>query len=122
MIASRLNYALKIREQRLTESRSSIRGSGGRMGLASPAATVRLEHARRWLLDGNPSDEVLVVGATTESASDLLRNTAVDCVGGASFGWHRASINRLAAQLAEMALIESGRVPVSRFGTEAIVM
>ncbi len=93
------------------------------MGTAvvGPSARGRLERARRWLVERAPAEELLVVGASAEAASELLRSATLRSEGGASFGWHRATPGRLAAELARTALIELERVPVSRLGVEAVV-
>ncbi len=62
-----------------------------------------------------------MVAASADAASELLRSATLRSEGGASFGWHRATPGRLAAELARAALIELERVPVSRLGVEAVV-
>ncbi len=93
------------------------------MGTAvvGPSARGRLERARRWLGERGPDEELLVVAASADAASELLRSATLRSERGASFGWHRATPGRLAAELARTALIELERVPVSRLGVEAVV-
>jgi ATP-dependent helicase/nuclease subunit B len=87
--------------------------------LVSSCADDRLAIARSWLRARSPSEEVLVVGASADAASDLVRSAALES--GAAFGWHRATTARLAASLAARALTQRGRVPVGRLVSEAVV-
>jgi RecB family exonuclease len=86
---------------------------------ASPRGAERLARARAWLLEADASGgtELLVV-ANADAARDLLRGAA--CERGAAFGWHRASLARIAAALAEPALRASGLVPIGRLAAEAV--
>jgi CRISPR/Cas system-associated exonuclease Cas4 (RecB family) len=81
-------------------------------------ATLRIERARAWLADRAPGEEVLVVAATGDAASDLLRNAAT--ARGAAFGWHRATLARFAAQLATPVLAERGLAPLGALAAEAL--
>jgi RecB family exonuclease len=87
--------------------------------VTAPAASARIECARQWLIRRAPGEEVLVVAASMEAANELLRGAALER--GAAFGWHRATLPRVAAVLAEPALAEQAAVPVGRPGTEAVV-
>ncbi|MBS1104713.1 MAG: hypothetical protein H6Q91_215, partial [Deltaproteobacteria bacterium] len=49
------------------------------------ASALRLERAAAWLAGRAASEEVLVVAATHDAASDLLRHAAT--TRGAAFGW-----------------------------------
>lgn len=81
-------------------------------------ATLRIERARAWLAERAPGEELLVVAATHDAASDLLRHAAT--VRGAAFGWHRATLARLAAQLATPALAERRLAPLGALAAEAL--
>src|SRR5262245_14232585 len=85
----------------------------------SPRAAERLSRARAWLLevDASGAAELLVVSGT-DAARDLLRELALER--GASFGWHRASLPRLAASLAGPGLCRLGLVPIGRLAGEAV--
>lgn len=87
--------------------------------LRSAGAEQRLLRAREWLASRAAGEELLVVAASSEAAGDLLREAAL-AVGGA-FGWHRATLPRLAASLATPALVASGLVPVAGLAAEAVV-
>jgi len=62
---------------------------------------------------------VLVLAPTPAAGSDLLRGAAAER--GASFGWHRATVGRLASEIASIPLAESGRVPAGRLACVALV-
>ena len=82
-------------------------------------ATLRIERARAWLADrGAAGEELLVVGATWDAASDLLRDAAT--ARGAAFGWHRTTLVRLGAQLATPVLAERGLAPLGTLAAEAL--
>jgi len=87
--------------------------------VVSPCTEHRLEVARAWLRERQPAEEVLIVGASADAASDLVRRAALDA--GGVFGWHRTTMPRLAAVLAGRALAERGWVPVGRLAAEAVV-
>jgi RecB family exonuclease len=87
--------------------------------LRSPAAHLRIARAREWLSEHGPADEILVVAASSDAANDLLRGAATEK--GAAFGWHRATLGRLAAALATPALVDQERAPIGAFATEAVV-
>jgi RecB family exonuclease len=80
---------------------------------------LRIARASEWLAARAPSEEILVVAASADAANDLLRAAAAER--GAAFGWHRATLGRLAAQLALPALVEEGVAPVGVLATEAVV-
>ena len=82
------------------------------------ASSLRLERAAAWLAGRAASEEVLVVAATHDAASDLLRHAATSR--GAAFGWHRATLARLAAQLATPALVERRLAPLGALAAEAL--
>jgi CRISPR/Cas system-associated exonuclease Cas4 (RecB family) len=86
--------------------------------LRSAAASLRVARAAEWLAARAPAEEVLVVAASADAASDLVRGAALRSE--AAFGWHRATLGRLAYALAEPALVEAGLVPVPALGVEAV--
>ena len=93
--------------------------SSARRLVVSPHAGRRLEVARDWLAARPAAEELWVVGASAEAASELVRDVA-ERRGGA-FGWHRTTPARLAAELAASRLAERGWVPVGRLAVEAVV-
>ena len=88
--------------------------------LVSSSASLRIERASNWLLARAPAEELLVVGTSADAVNDLLRNAATNSEAGASFGWHRASLGRLAAELAQAPMIEADRIAVSPLAAEAL--
>jgi ATP-dependent helicase/nuclease subunit B len=104
----------------------SGREQDGRRGPAGPsrrlvvgaAAAERLAVARRWLVDHDPASEVLVVAPTLAAADDLVRTALGE--GGARFGVHRTTLDRLAARLAAPALARAGRTPASPLALAAV--
>jgi ATP-dependent helicase/nuclease subunit B len=88
-----------------------------RLVIAARAAD-RLEVAAGWLAKRPPGEEVLVVGATYEAASELIRRVASDV--GTGFGWHRLTLGRLAAELARGELGARGLAPVGALPIEAL--
>ncbi len=86
--------------------------------LTSAASGPRLEAARQWLFALGPSGRALVVGATQEAASELVRTAAL--ASGAAFGWQRFTLGRLAAVVASDALAARGLSPLSPLGVEAV--
>ncbi len=85
----------------------------------APGADLRIGRASEWLAARAPSEEILVVAASADAAHDLLRTVTLGK--GAAFGWHRATLGRLAAQLALPALVGEGVAPVGMLATEAVV-
>jgi RecB family exonuclease len=86
--------------------------------VTSPAASARIGVAEAWLAARAAGEEVLVVGATADAANELLRRLAASR--GAAFGWHRSTLPRLAASLAQPALGAARAVPVSALVAEAL--
>ncbi len=86
--------------------------------LGASAAQLRIARARVWLSERDAGEPVLIVAATTEAASDLLRNVAFEQ--GACFGWHRVTLGGLAAALATPALGRQNLVPVGPLPAEAV--
>ena len=60
--------------------------------VTSAGAQARLARAAQWLSQRGRSEQVLVVGATLEAASELIRAAAAP----AAFGWQRVTLSRLA--------------------------
>ena len=60
--------------------------------LGASASQLRIARARVWLSERDAGEPVLIVAATPEAASDLLRAVAFEQ--GACFGWHRAATDR----------------------------
>ena len=79
----------------------------------------RILRACEWLKSRKPAEELLIVGASRDAASELARRLAKEK--GAAFGWHRFSLPQLAAVIAHPVLALRRLVPLSQLGTEAIV-
>ena len=86
--------------------------------LRSASASLRRARAASWLQARPPGGQVVVVGATLEAASDLIREVAA--ARGAGFGWHRFTLVGIAATLAAPLLAEEGLSPVSGLPLEAL--
>ena len=92
--------------------------SAARATVRSPCAAARVDHAAKWLAARGHSSEVIVVGATQESAIALTRAAVV--AGGSSFGWRRFTLGGLAAALAGPTLAAGGKTPVAPLSLEAV--
>ena len=57
-----------------------------RIAVKSSAARTRIHRAEAWLQSRKPDEELLVIGATLDSANELTRRVAQKK--GAAFGWH----------------------------------
>ncbi len=89
--------------------------------IRSSSAAQRLAEARAWLAERGPAEEVLVIGATPDAANELLRD-AVSAPGrSAAFGWHRATLGRLAFALATPRLVASEATPVGPLAQHAVM-
>lgn len=86
--------------------------------VCSPFAAYRLERAASWLAARGRGEEVLVIGANQDAASELTRRVSLHA--GASFGWHRATLGRVAAALAGPELAARGLAPVGALPLEAL--
>jgi len=86
--------------------------------IESVAAAPRLQRAAEWLARRAPAEEVLVIAASADAANDLLRAAAQRA--GAAFGWHRATLPRLASILATPELIASATTPIPVLAAEAV--
>ena len=82
------------------------------------SAALRLDAARRFVLDTPPATEVLVVGATRGAADDFVRDIAATRE--ATFGLYRFSLTQLAARLAAPLLAADGLAPATALGIEAV--
>ena len=80
----------------------------------SSSAALRLEAARRFILETPPATEILVVGATRGAADDFVRDVAT--ARGATFGLYRFSLTQLAARLAAPLLAAEGLTPATALG------
>lgn len=83
-------------------------------------AAARLEHASPWLAARVPGEPVLLVAGSPEAAAGLLRDVLIS-EGNAAFGWHRATLGRLAAELAMPVLADRELVPIGGLAAEAAV-
>jgi CRISPR/Cas system-associated exonuclease Cas4 (RecB family) len=90
----------------------------GRYVVRSPSAARRLWHATRWLDERGRATELVVVGATSEAATELTRRVGREA--GATFGWHHLTLTRLAWTLAAPSLSGQESSPVGAFALEAI--
>jgi hypothetical protein len=86
----------------------------------SPSAAARVDCAGAWLAEQSPSDEILIVAANREAASEILRRKVLGSDSGATFGWQRVTLDRLAGEIAGDTLAEEGRVPLTRLGVEGV--
>ena len=86
--------------------------------LTSAVSHRRIARARAWLEARAPAEEVLIIGASLDSANELARQVAQ--MRGAAFGWHRLTLTQLAAALAGPALAARGIVSLSRLGVQAM--
>ncbi len=86
--------------------------------VTSARAELRLREAAAWL-DARGADEpILIIGATHDAASELIRTVARER--GTGFGWHRMTLGRLAAELAKLPLAAEGRAPIGALPVEAL--
>jgi RecB family exonuclease len=83
--------------------------------LSSPSAAARLTRAAQWLAQRKRGEELLIVGGSVDGALELVRTA-----GGASLGWQRLSLDRLALKLASPTLARLKRAPATRLALEAI--
>jgi CRISPR/Cas system-associated exonuclease Cas4 (RecB family) len=86
--------------------------------ITSPVASQRLARAEAWLAARPRGEEVLILGASHEAATDLTRRVAKQH--GASFGWYRATLGRVAAALAGPELSARGIAAAGALPLEAI--
>jgi ATP-dependent helicase/nuclease subunit B len=81
-------------------------------------AELRVREAVEWLAARAPGEQVLVVGATADAASEVIREVTV--TRGTGFGWHRFTLGRLAAELAKIELARRDLAPVGQLPIEAL--
>jgi RecB family exonuclease len=84
----------------------------------SQRAATRVARAEAWLCERAPAERVLVIAPSAEAGQDLLRAAAARA--GAAFGWRRATLAGLAADLASEARVDRGLAPVGRIAAEAV--
>jgi len=87
--------------------------------LTSPIASLRLERAAGWLELRKRDQQVVIAAASLEAANDIARGILAKR-GGATFGWQRMTLGRLAASLAVVGLAERGVVPAGSLTLEAL--
>lgn len=86
--------------------------------LRASRATLRIDRATSWLASQGAGAEVLIIAANADAAADLLRAAAA--TRGAAFGWHRATLARLASQLATPRLAERRLAPLGSLAADAL--
>jgi ATP-dependent helicase/nuclease subunit B len=91
---------------------------GNRLIFRSPAAFARVRRAQEFLLARGRGAEVVIVGASGDSAAQLARMASAEA--GGSFGWHRFTLARLAGALASHTLGARGVTPAGPLALEAI--
>ncbi len=82
--------------------------------IASARAELRLAEVGRWLAARDRAAEVLVVAASLDAAAEVIRGA------GGSFGWHRTTLGRLAAELAVERLAELALAPIGELPIQAL--
>lgn len=86
--------------------------------VTSARADHRLDVAARWLAARPAGESVLVIGASWEAASELIRRVAGGT--GTGFGWHRTTLGRLARELAKLPLAARGLAVAGELAIEAL--
>ena len=86
--------------------------------VVSARSELRVREATAWLAAREPGREVLVLGATTDAAGEVIR--AVALARGSAFGMHRFTLGRLAAELAKHELVERDLAAVGGLPIEAL--
>ena len=84
----------------------------------SSSAAVRLDAARRFVLDASPVPKCLIVSASRGAADDFARDVARER--GATFGLYRFSLTQLAARLAAPLLARERLSPTTGLGVQAV--
>src|SRR4051812_32868837 len=82
----------------------------------SASAAARQERAARWLQALPPGAQALVVGFSQIAAAEVTRGAGRD----ATFGWHRLSLDGVAAAVASSVLAARRLVPVGELAIEAV--
>ena len=86
--------------------------------VTAPRAELRLREAAEWLASRPLSEEVIIVAATRDAASEQIR--AIAKARGAAFGFHRFTLIRLAAELAKLALATRDLASLGTLAFEAL--
>jgi len=84
--------------------------------LTSPSARARQETAVAWLRERREGEQVLLVAFSQVAAAELARNARRS----ATFGWHRFSLDGVAAAVASRVLAARRLVPVGQLAIEAL--
>ncbi|CAN5139663.1 hypothetical protein BH09MYX1_BH09MYX1_05440 [soil metagenome] len=90
----------------------------GVRAIASPSAATRRHAVAEWLRARGSDQELVIVGATYDAALDATRDVVAEL--GASFGWKRCTLLRLAGELATPSLVNAGRATVAPLAAEAV--
>lgn len=83
--------------------------------LTSERTALRLGRARAFLAERSPTEPVLVMGPTTEAASELVRSLERPL-----FGWRRTTLFGAALEVARPALLAQNLTPGSNLALEAL--
>lgn len=86
--------------------------------ISAPSAELRVREAAAWLAGRPTGEEVIVVAATSDAASEQIRGIAR--ARGTAFGFHRFTLDRLAAELARLAMVTRDLAPVGSLALEAL--
>src|SRR5260370_15195353 len=86
--------------------------------LHSSSAELRVDAALRWLRDRSRAATGVVLAATQDAASELVRTVVAG--GAAASGWSPPTVGRLAGVLAAGRLATAQRAPVGVLSLEAI--
>ena len=86
--------------------------------VCSPAASVRLDAARRFVTSQPTAVEHLLIGQSREAVDEFARDLSNQR--GAVFGLHRFSLRQLAAQLAGSELARRGEAPATGLNVQAV--
>lgn len=86
--------------------------------IVSPSASTRRAAAESWLGAHDADRELVVVGATYDAAVEVTRDVVASR--GASFGWKRCTLLRLAGELAMPTLVGDGIAPIAPLAAEAV--
>jgi RecB family exonuclease len=86
--------------------------------VTSARAELRLREVASWLASRPIGEEVVIVAATSDAASEQIRVLAK--ARGSAFGLHRFTLARLAAEIAKLALVERDLASVGSLAIEAL--
>ena len=77
----------------------------------SPSAAARVDRASAWLCERSPCEQILIVTANREAASEIVRRTVLESKGGAAFhGFSTTGKNDQAGDPQVDSLIEKARI------------